>query len=239
MHDFIKKYHWIIHPYLHSITAAIVFIAAIFGIWFGAEDALLDYWNKNIVLTYISSISSNWVLTWACILISIFALVVAAYRFVIRYQYRLSAVTVVLVLITLLTHYRFIETNLYDFVSPWNKGFKYVDFLLIWLGLYIIASIVNFIRIKSKGEQIASEKVTKPKAKRLGDGLLIPVLQSDNPIENIDEDELDYDKEIEKLIAEITDLDASQSWSIAISAPWSRKDFVSELAQEKFPFSKF
>lgn len=240
MHDFIKKYHCITHPYLHSIIAAIVFIAAILGIWFGAERAILDYWNEKIVLTYLSSVTSDWVLTTACVLISIFVLAVAAYRYVTRYQYRLSVVNVVLVLITLLTHYRFIETNLYDFVSPWNKGFKYVDFLLIWLGLYIIASIVNFIRIKSKGEQIASEKVTKPKAKRLGDGLLIPVLQSDNPIENIDEDELDYDKEIEKLIAEITDLDASQSWSIAISAPWGAgKTSFLNLLKKHFPSASF
>lgn len=236
MHDFIKKYHWITHPYLHVILAAIVFIASILGIWFGAEDALLDYWNEKVVLTYLSSVSGNWVLTTACILISIFLLAVAAYRFIIRYQYRLSIVTTVLVLVALLFHYRFIETSLYDYVSPWNNGFKYVDFILMWLGLYMIASIVNFIHIKSKGEQIESAKVTKPKAKRLGDGLLIPVLQSDNPIDNIEEDELDYDEEIDKLIAEITDLDASQSWSIAISAPWGAgKTSFLNLLKKKFP----
>lgn len=240
MHDYIKKYHWITHPYLHSIIAATVFIAAILGVWFGAEDALLDYWNENVILAFMSSITESLVLTTACVLITIFVIIVAIYRFVIRYQYRLSAVTVVFVLITLLSHYRFIETNLYDFVSPLNNGFKYVDFLLIWLGLYIIASIVNFIRIKSKGEQIEAAKVTKPKAKRLGDGLLIPVLQSDNPIENIDEDELDYDKEIEKLIAEITDLDASQSWSIAISAPWGAgKTSFLNLLKKNFPSASF
>ena len=240
MHDFIKKHHWITHPYLHSIIVAIVFIAAILGIWFGAERAILDYWNDKVVLTYLSSVSGNWVLTTACILISIFVLGVAAYRFIIRYQYRLSIVTTVLVLVTLLFHYRFIETSLYDYVSPWNNGFKYVDFILMWLGLYMIASIVNFIHIKFKEEQIESAKVTKPKAKRLGNGLLIPVLQSDNPIDNIEEDELDYNNEINKLIAEITDLDASQSWSIAISAPWGagKTSFINIL-KNNLPSSDF
>lgn len=240
MHDFIKKHHWITHPYLHSIIVAIVFIAAILGIWFGAERAILDYWNDKVVLTYLSSVSGNWVLTTACILISIFVLGVAVYRFIIRYQYRLSIVTTVLVLVTLLFHYRFIETSLYDYVSPWNNGFKYVDFILMWLGLYMIASIVNFIHIKFKEEQIESAKVTKPKAKRLGNGLLIPVLQSDNPIDNIEEDELDYNNEINKLIAEITDLKASQSWSIAISAPWGagKTSFINIL-KKNLPSSDF
>ena len=239
MHDFIKKYHRITHPPLHSIIAAIVFIAAILGIWFGAERAILDYWNEKIVLTYLSSVTSDWVLTTACVLISIFVLAVTAYRFVTRYQYRLSVVNVALVLLTLLFYYRFIEPSLYDYMSPWNNGFKYVDFLLVWIGLYIIASIINLIYNKChKQTQLA--KVTKPKAKRLGDGLLIPVLQSDNPIENIDEDELDYDKEIEKLIAEITDLDASQSWSIAISAPWGAgKTSFLNLLKKNFPSASF
>lgn len=240
MHDIIKKYHWITCPYLHSILAAIVFITAIFGIWFGTERAILDYWNEKIVLAYLSSVSGNWVLTTACVLISIFVLAVAAYRFIIRYQYRLSIVTMALVLVTLLFHYRFIETSLYDYVSPWNNGFKYVDFILMWLGLYMIASIVNFIHIKSKGEQIESAKVTKPKAKRLGNGLLIPVLQSDAPINNNEEDELDYDNEIKKLIAEITDLDASQSWSIAISAPWGAgKTSFLNLLKKNLPSADF
>ena len=129
LHDFIKKHHWITHPDFHSILAAIVFVVAIFGIWFGAEHAILDYWNEKVVLAYLSSITSHWVSTTACVLISIFVIAVAIYRFVIRYQYRLSVVSVAMVLISLLFRYRFIETNLYDYVSPWSNGFKYVDFL--------------------------------------------------------------------------------------------------------------
>ena len=239
-HDIIKKYHWITHPYLHSISAAIVFIAAIFGIWFGAEDALLDYWNEKVVLTCMSFVASNWVMTAACVIITIFVIAVSIYRFVIRFQYHLSVVCVCAVLTTFLFYYRFINADLYNYVSPFNNGFKYIDFLLIWLGSYIIASIVNLIHIKPKGEQIESTKVTKPKAKRLGDGLLIPVLQSDNPIDNIEEDALDYKKEIEKLIAEITDLKASQSWSIAISAPWGagKTSFINIL-KKNLPSSDF
>ena len=240
MHDFIKKHHWITHPDFHSILAAIVFVVAIFGIWFGAEHAILDYWNEKVVLTYLSSITSHWFLTVACILISIFVFAIAVYRFVIRYQYRLSVVSVAVILITLLFHYRFIEMTLYSYASPWNNDFKYVDFLLVWIELYIIASIVNLIHDKYHQEQTQVTKVAKPKVKRLDGGLLIPVLQSDNPINNIEDDELDYDKEIEKLIAEITDLDASQSWSIGISAPWGagKTSFIN-LLKKNLPLADY
>ena len=240
LHDFIKKHHWITHPDFHSILAAIVFVVAIFGIWFGAEHAILDYWNEKVVLAYLSSITSHWVSTTACVLISIFVIAVAIYRFVIRYQYRLSVVSVAMVLISLLFRYRFIETNLYDYVSPWSNGFKYVDFLLVWVGLYIIASIVNFIYNQYHKEQTIETKTSKPKVRRLDDGLLIPVLQSDNPINDVDEDELDYDKEIEKLIVEISDLDASQSWSIGISAPWGagKTSFIN-LLKRNLPSANF
>lgn len=240
LHDFIKNHYWTVHPYLHSIVAVVVFFAIAFGIWFGAEHAILDYWNEKVVLAYLSSFTSSCMLTTACVLITIFFIASAIYRFIIRYQYSLSVVSVALVLLILLSYYRFIESDLYNYVSPYNNGFKYVDFLLVWIGFYIIASIVNLIHDKYYQEQTQVTKVAKPKVKRLDDGLLIPVLQSDDPINNIEDDELDYDKEIEKLIAEITDLDASQSWSIAISAPWGagKTSFIN-LLKKKLPQEKF
>ena len=220
MHDFIKKHHWITCPYLHRLLIALVITLGAFGIWFGAEGALLDYWDEKIVDTYLSPLTRNWVLTTACILFTIFVIAVAIYRFIIRYQYRLSVACVFLVTAILLAHYRF-HTILYIYVSPWNNCcFTYVDFLLVWLGLYIIASIANCISTFFIEEQTKAAPAIQAKAKRSEDNLLIPVLQSDNPISLMEEDELDYDKEVNKLTKEIADLNPAQSWSIAISAPW-------------------
>ena len=244
LHDFIKNHYWTVHPYLHSIVAVVVFFAVAFGIWFGAEHAILDYWNEKVVLAYLSSFTSSCMLTTACVLITIFFIASAIYRFIIRYQYSLSVVSVALVLLILLFHYRFINADLYNYVSPFKNGFKYIDFLWMWLCIYLIASAVNFIYSlvisKHSEEQSKTKQFEKPKTKRLDDGLLIPVLQSDAPINNDEEDELDYDNEIKKLIAEITDLDFSQSWSIAISAPWGagKTSFIN-LLKKKLPQEKF
>ena len=166
MHDFIKNHHKITNPCLHKVLTALVLMLGALGIWFGAEELWLRIWNEIVVIPYLSSISNHWILTAACIFISILVFGIAVYRFVVRYQYRLSVGCMASVLITLLVYYRFF-TNLYIYESPCESGFKYVDFLLIWLGLYIIASILNLIYGKYHKEQTQITKAAKPKVKRL------------------------------------------------------------------------
>lgn len=175
------------------------------AIWRTYEEPILAAFNKIIlpVLAIFKANAWNKTLTYS---LSAILLYVLPYRNIKhRYLYNPHLVLVLGWSAVILGYYRWSGTYNYESLSG---RLTFVDVLIFFAVLVVIAAIVNYIRA------IVVEMRTRHK-ENPQEGVLY-----DNPICTLDEDALDWSDEVGKLLGVVNQLQKSQPISIAINAHW-------------------
>ncbi len=173
------------------------------------ENILLNWYNNNIV-KYLAEIKPNGWLNLFCISFSIYVIFQFYNRLKNHFVYD-SRIIYVRTIITILLIY-YLNTNRYTYIGIFNSNFYYIYIIIACVSLPIIASILNSAyRLCS----FISDQWTSFKKESKEKNIL-----SDKPIESANEDIFDLKDEALKIATEIMQLDKSQTWSLAINAPW-------------------
>ena len=186
---------------IYTLTSILIMV-----VWQSYETPILAKFNKYI-WHYIEKIEVGW---WSQALICVFAIYalwVILYKNVRRrYIYNPNLVFVVAWGVIICGYYRiagFYPTPILF------ADVTYADVLIGLGALYVLAAVVSY-GIACVGQLIAAKRAKKHKG-----GLL-----NDSAIGSLDEDELDWDKEVGKLLNVIYNWKQIRPISIGINAPW-------------------
>lgn len=190
----------------HALIEYIILCLAITYVLVTYKTQYMAWYNKNLIPIIGLFISNIWIvlLTFILIVIAICD-IVKKYR--ARYQYDVKVILSLFFVSIVLIVCRL--SGDYDYVN-WIWFISYVDVLTFFCITYVIAAIVNKIRLyydlfKSKSKESVSSTES---------------ILNDWPIEHKEDDIFDLEDEAIKLAERIKTLDRNKTWSIAISAPW-------------------
>ena len=190
----------------HALIEYIILCLAITYVLVTYKTQYMAWYNKKLIPIIGLFISNIWIvlLTFILIVIAICDLVK---RYRARYQYDVKVILSLFFVSIVLIVCRF--SGDYDYVN-WIWFISYVDVLTYFCIIYVIAAIVNKLRMyydlyKSKYKEAVSSKES---------------ILNDWPIEHKKEDIFDLEDEAIKLAERIKTLDRNKTWSLAITAPW-------------------
>ena len=198
--EFIKKNH------LHWYLCIILFVVYCFCSY---EDPILQWYDEHIIDRYLSKVTSNIALQ---VLTALLMIIVGydIYRKIInRYHYDERFIFFIFLLLVVVLQYRFCQ--LYEYL-PWLGIVSYMDVFLLIGASYIVSSVVNLIR---------RERVHKKNSREGSDQKASScTVLHDCPITSKDKDIFDFQNDISKIEAIISELDRHKTWSLAITAQW-------------------
>ena len=198
--EFIKKNH------LHWYLCIILFVVYCFCSY---EDPILQWYDEHIIDRYLSKVTSNIALQ---VLTALLMIIVGhdIYRKIInRYRYDERFIFFIFLLLVVVLQYRFCQ--LYEYL-PWLGIVSYMDVFLLIGASYIVSSVVNLIR---------RERVHKKNSREGSDQKASScTVLHDCPITSKDKDIFDFQNDISKIEAIISELDRHKTWSLAITAQW-------------------
>lgn len=190
----------------HALIEYIILCLAITYVLVTYKTQYMAWYNKNLIPIIGLFISNIWIslLTFILIVIAICDIVK---RYRARYQYDVKVILLLFFASIVLIVCRL--SGDYDYVN-WIWFISYVDVLTFFCITYVIAAIVNKLRMyfdlyKSKYKKSVGSKGS---------------ILNDWPIEHKEDDIFDLEYEAIKLSEKIKILDRNKTWSLAITAPW-------------------
>lgn len=207
-----KAIKWITSHHIPEYTIISVLIIYIITTY---ENILLNWYDENVI-KYLANIVPNIWLNIACILFFIFIIGLLIYRFINRFIYDNKIIYVLTVITSLFFYYN--RLNRYTFFNFSSIDISYIETIAILSILFILAAIINtgrklFSSIKDQWNSYQKKQNENNKNFLILD---------DRPIKSASEDDdlLKLDGEALKIADEIKQLEKSQTWSLAITAPW-------------------
>lgn len=198
--EFIKKNH------LHWYLCIILFVVYCF---YSYEDPILQWYDEHIIDRYLSKVTSNIPLQVLTALLMIIVGYDISRKIINRYRYDERFIFFIFLLLVVVLQYRFCQ--LYEYL-PWLGIVSYMDVFLLIGASYIVSSVVNLIR---------RERVHKKNSREGSDQKASScTVLHDCPITSKDKDIFDFQNDISKIEAIISELDRHKTWSLAITAQW-------------------
>lgn len=198
--EFIKKNH------LHWYLCIILFVVYCF---YSYEDPILQWYDEHIIDRYLSKVTSNIALQVLTALLMIIVGYDISRKIINRYRYDERFIFFIFLLLVVVLQYRFCQ--LYEYL-PWLGIVSYMDVFLLIGASYIVSSVVNLIR---------REKIYKKDSREGCSQNAFPsTVLHDCPITSKDKDIFDFQNDVSKIEAIISELDRHKTWSLAITAQW-------------------
>lgn len=179
-------------------------------------NSLIMSWYKANVIPIFNHFKPNF---WVDLITSILIFIAGCdiyYKQKVRYQFDKYEILALLILFTELIASRISEE--YCYVN-WIDCISYVDVIWVACIAYFVVAIINKIR---KYRELWN-KDKNPNSS-----------ENDKPIENASQDCYGFTKYVETLVPRILELDRSDTWSIAINAPWGagKTSFINLIIEE-------
>lgn len=198
--EFIKKNR------LHWYLCIILFVVYCFCSY---EDPILQWYDEHIIDRYLSKVTSNIALQVLTALLMIIVGYDISRKIINRYRYDERFIFFIFLLLVVVLKYRFCQ--LYEYL-PWVGIVSYMDVFLLIGASYIVSSVVN---------RICRERVHKKNSREGSDQKASScTVLHDCPITSKDKDIFDFQNDISKIEAIISELDRHKTWSLAITAQW-------------------
>ena len=199
----------------HGFVKFLIVGLAITYVLVGYNTPIMSWYNTNVIPILNLFVPNFWINSITFILIFIAGCDIY-YKNKVCYQFDKYEILALLFLFTELIIYR--SSGEYCYVS-WIYCISYVDAIWVACVAYFVVAIIN--KIRKYWELWNKDK--NPNSS-----------ENDKPIENASQDLYGFTKYVEALVPRIIELDSSNTWSIAINAPWGagKTSFINLIIEE-------
>lgn len=200
--DWIRK----TDQFLNKRIKFILFLSSTIFLWQAYEDDLFSLFNKYVLP--VLNIKTN-IITHIAVLILSLCFIQILYRcYKHKYITSLKSIIYLFIIASSYIRYRCIYNGSYT-VIPDFYGFGYLDLICFYLITYNLLILFNYHKLCKKG--IDTDRITQ-------ESILI---KAENPISEIDDDLLQFNKEAEYFANYILkNIDRKSSFSIGIVSEW-------------------
>lgn len=199
----------------HGLVKFLIVGLTITYVLVGYNTPIMSWYNTKAIPVLNLFVPNFWIDLITFILIFIAGCDIY-YKHKVRYQFDKYEILALLILFTELIASRISEE--YCYVN-WIDCISYVDVIWVACIAYFVVAIIN--KIRKYWELWNKDK--NPNSS-----------ENDKPIENASQDCYGFTKYVETLVPRILELDRSDTWSIAINAPWGagKTSFINLIIEE-------